>query len=313
MEEDTGDTEGVEAITEPRQPGSGGSPQAGELLELGGGEPPPAGESEALSASLEDYLEAILQLERTSRVARVSEIAERLDVSRPSVTGALKALSSRGLVSHARYGHVTLTEEGAAIASEVEGRHVAIRDFLTGVLGVPEDKAEVAACRMEHVLEPDVLAHFARYTEKHGAVAGGGPGGGTVGPDSAEDPRSAGPGRGAGDCDAGAAVGGEGIDRRSGQGEPMTSLSELSPFVWARVAGLPQASGLAKRLIALGLTPGAEVRVLQNWGHCPLIIEAHGARLAVGRGQAARVMVELLSDTDEGVSSAEDESAPGDE
>ena len=66
---------------------------------------------EILSASLEDYLEAILQLEREVRVARVSEIADQLKVSRPSVTGALKNLAGRGLVSHAPYGHVTLTEE----------------------------------------------------------------------------------------------------------------------------------------------------------------------------------------------------------
>lgn len=131
-----------------------------------------ADEPEALSASLEDYLEAILQLERASRVARVSEIAEQLEVSRPSVTGALKTLSSRGLVSHARYGHVTLTAEGSVIAVEVERRHVAIRDFLTGVLGVPEEKAETTACRLEHVLEPDVLAHFVTYSEKHGAGPG---------------------------------------------------------------------------------------------------------------------------------------------
>jgi len=56
---------------------------------------------------------------------------------------------------------VTLTEEGARIAEEVQRRHVLIRDFLTGVLSLPEDKAEVTACRLEHVLEPDVLAHFA--------------------------------------------------------------------------------------------------------------------------------------------------------
>lgn len=130
-------------------------------------------EREVLSASLEDYLEAILQLERASRVARVSEIAEQLDVSRPSVTGALKALSSRGLVTHARYGHVTLTEEGAVIAVEVERRHLAIRDFLTAVLEVPKDRAETTACRLEHVLEPDVLAHFVRYNEKHGLGSGG--------------------------------------------------------------------------------------------------------------------------------------------
>jgi DtxR family Mn-dependent transcriptional regulator len=132
-------------------------------------------EGEPLSASLEDYVEAILQLERNSRVARVSEIASQLDVSRPSVTGALKSLGARGLVSHAPYGHVTLTAEGKRVAQEVERRHVLIRDFLTGVLAIPAEKAEVAACRLEHVLEPDVLSHFVAYSEalatKRGADA----------------------------------------------------------------------------------------------------------------------------------------------
>ena len=122
-------------------------------------------ETESLSASLEDYLEAILQLERASRVARVSEIAEQLSVSRPSVTGALKNLAGRGLVSHARYGHVTLTTEGTRIALEVEGRHLAIRDFLMDVLGIHAQQAETTACRLEHVLEPDILAHFVAYAE----------------------------------------------------------------------------------------------------------------------------------------------------
>ena len=126
------------------------------------------GEGGALSASLEDYLEVILQLERVSRVARVSEIAERLGVSRPSVTGALKNLGARQLVAHARYGHVTLTQDGTRIAVEVERRHLAIRDFLTGVLGVPSGQAESTACKMEHVLEPEILAYFVDYAERGG-------------------------------------------------------------------------------------------------------------------------------------------------
>jgi DtxR family Mn-dependent transcriptional regulator len=132
----------------------------------------------SLSASLEDYLEAILHLERESRVARVSEIAELLHVSRPSVTGALKGLTARGLVVHARYGHVTLTESGQRIAADVERRHVAIRDFLTRVLEIPADQAETAACRMEHVLEPAVLACFVAYAEGHSAT--GNPKGGAA-------------------------------------------------------------------------------------------------------------------------------------
>ena len=129
-------------------------------------------ESEVLSASQEDYLEAILQLERASRVARVSEIAVHLKVSRPSVTGALKNLVGLGLVSHARYGHATLTEEGTKIAREVERRHLAIRDFLTDVLGIDEQQAETTACRLEHVLEPDVLAHFVSYAESLAGAQG---------------------------------------------------------------------------------------------------------------------------------------------
>jgi DtxR family transcriptional regulator, Mn-dependent transcriptional regulator len=130
----------------------------------------------SLSASLEDYLEAILHLERASRVARVSEIAELLHVSRPSVTGAIKGLTARGLVVHARYGHVTLTESGQCIAADVERRHVAIRNFLTCVLEIPVEQAETAACRMEHVLEPAVLARFVAYAEAH-SVSGGTVGG----------------------------------------------------------------------------------------------------------------------------------------
>ena len=129
----------------------------------------------ALSASLEDYVEAILRLERESRVTRVSEIAAHLEVSRPSVTGAIKILGARGLVCHAPYGHVTLTEEGVRVASEVERRHLLIRDFLTGVLSLPEDKAEEAACRMEHVLEAEVLAHFVSYSEQLQTTAGAQP------------------------------------------------------------------------------------------------------------------------------------------
>ncbi len=133
-----------------------------------------------LSASLEDYVEAILRLERSLRVARVSEIASQLEVSRPSVTGALKILCARGLVSHAPYGHVALTGEGRRVAAEVERRHLLIRDFLVEVLSLPEAKAEVAACRMEHVLEADVLAHFAAYSERVSSEreAKAGPGGG---------------------------------------------------------------------------------------------------------------------------------------
>lgn len=138
-------------------------------MSIGTGDAPQQAGGEPLSASLEDYLEAILQLERASRVARVSEIAGHLGVSRPSVTGALKHLGARRLVAHAPYGHVTLTAEGARIAVEVERRHLAIKDFLTGVLGIPDNRAETTACKLEHVLEPEILAYFVAHAQSQGA------------------------------------------------------------------------------------------------------------------------------------------------
>lgn len=72
----------------------------------------------------------------------------------------------------------------------------------------------------------------------------------------------------------------------------MISLSLLPPGASGVVAALPESKGLACRLISLGLTPGAEVHMLQNRGRGAVILEVHGARLALGRGQAERVDVE---------------------
>ena len=75
----------------------------------------------------------------------------------------------------------------------------------------------------------------------------------------------------------------------------MTWLAFLPQDSRAVVTALPRPRGLARRLISMGLTPGAEVRVLQNRGRGPLIIEVHGVRLALGRGQAARVATEAIA------------------
>ena len=74
---------------------------------------------------------------------------------------------------------------------------------------------------------------------------------------------------------------------------PLIKLPTCTPAV---VASLPRSHGLARRLIALGITTGARIQVLHNWGSGPVIIEVHGARLALGRGQAARVMVRPLAE-----------------
>ena len=71
-----------------------------------------------LSASMEDYLEAISVLKRKKGIARVKDISRVLKVEPPSVASALKILKSGDFVIHERYGYVDLTPKGEKIADE---------------------------------------------------------------------------------------------------------------------------------------------------------------------------------------------------
>ncbi len=110
-----------------------------------------------LTANMEDYLEAIMILQKDRKVARVRDIARLLDVKMPSVTGAVKNLAEKGLVNYERYSFVTLTDKGVKIAGEIISRHRIIYDFLNGILGVSPEIAELDACRIEHVISPQTV------------------------------------------------------------------------------------------------------------------------------------------------------------
>jgi DtxR family Mn-dependent transcriptional regulator len=121
--------------------------------------------SQKLSASLEDYLEVIFNLAGESNVARSKDIAELLGVSRPSVTGALRALKKRGLINYKPYGYITLNERGRAVAAEVLRKHNILKSFFVNVLGVQTDIAQQVACKAEHILGPEVITRLLCFIE----------------------------------------------------------------------------------------------------------------------------------------------------
>ena len=102
------------------------------------------------SASMEDYLEAIIVLGEGDKAVRVTQISEALRVKKPSVISALKKLSQERLVEHKRYGYVTLTAEGERIARDVFRRHEVLRHFLAEILNVDPKIAAEDACKMDH-------------------------------------------------------------------------------------------------------------------------------------------------------------------
>ncbi len=114
-----------------------------------------------LTPSLEDYLEAVFDL---GPPARVSSIAEHLDVAKASVTQAVHRLIEKGFVECARYGRVNLTAKGIRLARKVRNRHNTLVTFLEDVLGVPGAVAERDACALEHGLSDETAERLADYT-----------------------------------------------------------------------------------------------------------------------------------------------------
>ncbi len=71
-----------------------------------------------------------------------------------------------------------------------------------------------------------------------------------------------------------------------------TSLAELYANEQATILSFASGRVETARLASLGFTPGAEVNMIQNYGHGPLIVTVRGTRVALGRGEAAKIFVE---------------------
>jgi DtxR family Mn-dependent transcriptional regulator len=119
-----------------------------------------------MTESLEDYLEMVSFLSDEGEV-RVTDIAVRLGVSKPSVLNALKTLSDQELLEHKRYQTVILTKKGMIKSAEIRRRHQFLTDFLITVVGVDPVIAEQDACKMEHILSPETIKKMKTLVEEH--------------------------------------------------------------------------------------------------------------------------------------------------
>lgn len=119
----------------------------------------------SLTRRREDYLEAILVLVRQGGSARVRDIAARTGVSMSTVSTALRQLARAGLVNYDPYELTTLTARGRTRAEEIRQKHLALVAFLRKALDVDEGTAEANACRMEHVVDDEVLTRLGRLVE----------------------------------------------------------------------------------------------------------------------------------------------------
>ena len=120
---------------------------------------------EELSASMEDYLRVIYEIIEEQGAVRAKDIAERLGVSNPSVTGALRSLEKRNLIHYAPYGVITLTPAGERTGKNLENARNIMQDFLLNVLALDEEQAKDTACKLEHVISREIMDRFAKFFE----------------------------------------------------------------------------------------------------------------------------------------------------
>jgi DtxR family Mn-dependent transcriptional regulator len=113
--------------------------------------------------AVQDYLKAIHALGGSHQLVSPVEIAERLGVRAPSVTGMLKRLAEAGWIAYESRAGARLTDHGRAEALRVIRRHRLVELFLTKVLGLDWSEVDAEAEALEHAISPRLEQALADY------------------------------------------------------------------------------------------------------------------------------------------------------
>lgn len=231
-----------------------------------------------MSESVEEYLEAIYHFNEKGELAKNNEIAERLRVAPPSVTQMIKRLAEEGMITYEPYRGVTLTGVGIARAQNIVRKHRLLEVFLHNILGLEKEKIHLEACRLEHTISDEVTAALCKALNKPKTC----PDDNLPIPPCILEINS---------CSECKAVAGKQLEDRL-----LTQLSNLRKGEKAVVKFIRGAGIATQRIIDMGLCPGTVISILNSAPFKgPIEISVRGTTLALGRGLAEKVFVELES------------------
>jgi DtxR family transcriptional regulator, Mn-dependent transcriptional regulator len=208
---------------------------------------------------LEDCLQAMQRLADQGRIAAVAEVAAFARVSPAVAESALHELQTRGLADQGSDA-LALTDEGRRQAAAVLRRHRLSERLLTDVLGLPWDRVHEEAMRLEHSLTTEAEARLKSLLNDPDTCPHGGP-----------------------------------IPGNGDAAVPVTtrSLDGVSAGARVWIERVTEEEGAFLRYLAsLGLLPQAELAVeeVAPFGG-PLLVRVGGARYAIGRDVAAKILV----------------------
>lgn len=110
--------------------------------------------AEELRATGEDYLEAVLILERQKGDVRCVDLATFLERSKPTVTNMVTRLCESGFLVREDNKSISLTTKGKEVAEKIYERHRFFTKRLIAA-GVDPKTAERDACRLEHAISEE--------------------------------------------------------------------------------------------------------------------------------------------------------------
>ena len=118
-----------------------------------------------IHASGEDYLEAILVLQKKMGMVRSIDLARHMGFSKPSISHAVGVLKNGGFLTVDEDGYLHLTEDGREVAEKIYERHQFFTEQLVAV-GVDRETAERDACRIEHAISEETFQKLKASVEK---------------------------------------------------------------------------------------------------------------------------------------------------
>lgn len=119
-----------------------------------------------ISKSLEEYVKTMYVLQRQNDEIRVTDIAKKMNCSKPSVTKAINNLKESNLINYEAYGKIELTKEAENIAKKVLEAYDIVYIFLKEVLGLNEEDAKEEAEKIKLTASDVTLNNLARYVHK---------------------------------------------------------------------------------------------------------------------------------------------------
>ena len=114
------------------------------------------------SISKEDYLRGIYHLLEDEGHVRSVDLADYLNITKPSVSEMLKELNKGGLIAYKKYSKLRFTSKGKNIARKITLKHRVIESFLKNTLRIDSQNIHEEAHRLEHAFSDESIEKLRR-------------------------------------------------------------------------------------------------------------------------------------------------------